>query len=671
MAKWSGCRVALLRLSLAVRFAALSALVVATVAVALHATLQQVMENRARQDTVRSAEFVTHLTIEPILDGVDLTAADLPGAQRDKLDAVVRRGIDQAVLGRIKIFDRNQRVVYSDNPDQIGQRYPSSHEVRTALAGRSDSEFASVVEREHHGERGLGLLLEAVVPLSTDADSRPDGVVELYVPYAPVQAAVQQDSRRFLLILAVGLITLWEALYRIVRTASRRLSSELARNRHHALHDSLTGLPNRGVLFDRLEAAISSSRSTGSVAAVLLFDLNGFKDVNDTLGHHAGDVLLRQVAQRLCTGVPAVDTVARLGGDEFAVVLIDLPDMQALHGAADRLRVTFAEPFGVVGTQVRVTPSIGAAVVGRDGEAADDLLRKADAAMYAAKRAGGGVAHYDAARDDAAARLVALKELRHAIEHGELVLHYQPSVRLHDRFVTGAEALVRWEHPIRGLLQPGQFIPLAEQSELIGPLTAWVIDEAMRQCRRWLDDGLDLCVAVNLSARSVVDEQLPSLVGDALRRHSLPPDRVVFEITETSLISRPEDAKRILSELCGLGVNLAVDDFGTGYATLAVLQQLPFNALKIDRGFVADVTTDGPGAELVRYTTQLAHAMDKVVVAEGVESAQQWLALERMGCDHAQGYAISRPLGADEFDVWLQQWHSTMDLRIAAVVQPA
>lgn len=639
----------------------------AVAAVALHTPLQTVMENRARQDAVRSTEFLTRVTIDPILAGLDLRSGELSPRHREQLDAVVHTGLDQAVLERIEIFDGDHRLVYSDDAEQVGQRYPTSPEVTNALAGRSGSQFAGVVDREHQGKRGLGVLLAAFVPLHLDGDARPDGVAELYVPYAPVQAAVAEDSRRLLLILAAGLAGLWAAQFRVVSRASRGLRRELARNVHQALHDDLTGLPNRALFFDRMEQAISSSLRHGTTSAVLLLDLNGFKDVNDGFGHHAGDLLLREVARRLTEAVRATDTVARLGGDEFAVVLTGLSDTDALDDAAVRLRATFAEPFAVVGAELQVTPSVGVAMLGRDGEDADELLRKADAAMYTAKRIGGGVAHYDAQRDDAAARLAALGELRTAIDGGQLRLHYQPSVRLTDRLVTGAEALLRWQHPNRGLLSPDQFLPLAEGSDLIGPLTAWVIDEAVGQCRRWVDDGLDLCVAVNLSARNVVDPRLPSVVAAALRRHCLAPDRIAFEITETSLISRPEDAKRILAELSSLGVNIAVDDFGTGYATLTLLQVVPFNALKIDRSFVADVTIDGPGTELVRYTTQLAHAMGKVVVAEGVESADQWAALERMGCDHAQGYTIGRPMSAGEFRVWLGEWQLPAPAAPAAV----
>ncbi|MDP9408615.1 MAG: EAL domain-containing protein [Actinomycetota bacterium] len=439
-----------------------------------------------------------------------------------------------------------------------------------------------------------------------------------------------------------------------------------------ATTDTLTGLAGRGLLRQRLESALEQGRHS-QPAGLMLLDLDGFKIVNDSLGHEAGDVLLQQVASRIAASVRTTDTVGRLGGDEFAVVLPATGDCRSLERAARSVTEALARPFSLQGTSARVGSSIGLVLQGHDGDAPEELLRKADAAMYAAKRLGGGVLHYDPLRDDAVARRLLLAELQDAVERGQLRLHYQPSVQLEDGRVTGVEALVRWQHPARGLLGPGEFVPLAEESDLIAPLTAWVLDEAVRQCREWLDEGRDLCVAVNLSARSVVEDSLPDLVARVLARHGLPSDRLALEITETSLIGRPEDARRILGAVSALGVNLSVDDFGTGYATLSWLQRLPFNALKIDRSFVADVTGGGVGLELVRYTTQLAHAMGKVVVAEGVEGREQWDALRELGCDHAQGFGIGRPLPADDLLRWLDDWQgrSGRPLRQAVPVAAA
>lgn len=470
-------------------------------------------------------------------------------------------------------------------------------------------------------------------------------------------------------VFGVGLVLL-TVFIRVLREHRRSLAAQASRAQHEALHDALTGLANRALFARQLRAALEPGAGSSGSAALLLLDLNGFKDVNDRLGHQAGDALLTQVAQRIGRVVRACDTVARLGGDEFAVIVTGLTGAAERDSTTMRLAAAFIDPFVVADSALRIGVSVGVALQGRDGEDPEELLRRADAAMYAAKRAGGGVQHYLPARDDVAARRALLAELRVAIETGQLQLHYQPSVRLSDGLVTGAEALVRWQHPVRGLVPPDAFIPLAEHSDLLLPLTEWVLEEATAQCRRWLEAGLDLCVAVNLSASSTVDATLPDLVHRALSRHALPAERIVFEITETSLIHRPQDARRILGQLVDLGVNIAVDDFGTGYATLAWLQQLPFNALKIDRGFVADVTTGGVGAELVRYTTQLAQALGKVVVAEGVETAEQETALRRMGCHHAQGYHIGRPMLADDFRAWLEQVQVSGRYRVG-VLAPA
>ncbi len=471
-------------------------------------------------------------------------------------------------------------------------------------------------------------------------------------------AALGQARRAVLagMPVVLGVVLALSTLFtQVLRGHRRVLDAQASRAQHEALHDALTGLANRALFARRLRVALEQGSSPGEPAALLLLDLNGFKDVNDRLGHQAGDALLAQVAQRIEGVVRACDTAARLGGDEFAVVVARLPGDAALDSITTRLAAAFTEPFVVADSALPVGVSVGVAVQGRDGQDPEELLRRADAAMYAAKRAGGGVEHYHPARDDAGARRTLLADLRSANSGGQLRLHYQPSVRLSDGLVTGAEALVRWQHPVRGLVPPDEFIPLAEHSDLLLPLTEWVLDEAAAQCRWWLDAGLDLCVAVNLSAGSTVDDALPGLVSRVLSRHALPAERMALEITETSLIHRPQDARRILGQLVDLGVNIAVDDFGTGYATLAWLQQLPFNALKIDRGFVADMVTGGVGAELVRYTTQLAQALGKVVVAEGVETAEQEAALRRMGCHHAQGYYIGRPVPAGDFHAWLER----------------
>jgi len=647
------------RTPLVARFAASSAVVLVLVAVLCGAVVQRVISERVRADVIQSAAIATRLAIEPVLAGTR-AGEPISQAMAAQLDNAVGHGLAFGVLRRIKIFAPDGRLIYSDDRSRIGQQTTPSEMLAGALEGRTSAELAGT-DAAHTGERDLGLLLEAYVPLYLDADTRPDGAVELYVPYGQMAAQVARDVRLLIALLSSGLAVVWLMLCGIAWALSHRLHRELDRSSHLANHDPLTGLPNRSLWFERVQTALAEV-GPGSGVAVLLLDLDGFKDINDVLGHDAGDRLLLQVADRLREVRRPQDTVARLGGDEFAVLLTGLPDVDlAVDSLAARVQAAFYEPFQLAGGDQRIVPSTGIAVGGRDGVDQAELMRKADAAMYSAKRRGGGAARYDALRDDAVVRLHLLEELRTGIARGELRLQYQPSVHLVDRAVTGVEALVRWQHPTRGLLTPDEFLPVAERSDVMALLTAWVLDEAVRQCAGWRAAGHEVCIAVNLSAATVLDPTLPALVAGLLTRHGLPASCLALEITETSVIDRPQDARRILDELVDQGVNIAVDDFGTGYASLSWLQQLPFNALKIDRSFVADLTAGGLGVDLVRYTIELAHAMGKVVVAEGVETQEQYAALLRLGCDNGQGYLIARPLSAEALTDWLGTWPTVVE----------
>ena len=637
------------------RFAASSAVVLVLVLVLCGAVLQRVIAARVQADFIQSAELVTRLAIEPAMEDTRRGETVSP-ATAATLEHAVGHGLSYGVLRRIKIFAPDGRLVFSDDRNAIGTRVEPSEHLADALRGRTSAQLVDVDAAVHSGERELGRLLEAYVPLYLDPGDEPDGAAELYVLYAEMDAQVTRDVRMLLGLLSTGLVVVWLMLCGIAWGLSRRLHRELGRSSHLAHHDPLTGLPNRALWFERVQQALAGDGPDCGVA-VLLLDLDGFKDVNDVLGHEAGDGLLRQVADRLRAVRRPQDTVARLGGDEFAVLLTGLPDSDAaVDSLAARVQAAFYEPFQLTGGEQRIVPSTGIAVGGADGVDQAELMRKADAAMYSAKRRGGGAARYDALRDDVGVRLRLLEELRTGIARGELRLHYQPSVHLVDRAITGAEALVRWQHPTRGLLAPDAFVPVAERSDVMAVLTAWVLDEAVRQCTAWRAAGHDVCIAVNLSASTVLDPTLPTLVGDLLAHHGLPPSCLALEITETSVIDRPEDARRVLEELVVQGVNIAVDDFGTGYASLSWLQQLPFNALKIDRTFVADLADGGLGVDLVRYTIELAHAMGKVVIAEGIETPEQYAALMRLGCDHGQGYLIARPLPAEALTDWLGTW---------------
>jgi len=427
----------------------------------------------------------------------------------------------------------------------------------------------------------------------------------------------------------------------------------VGRLRHDATHDVLTGLPNRALLTDRVQAALEAAHEARP--AVLLMDLNRFKEVNDALGHHVGDELLQVVATRMCAQTLPGATVARLGGDEFAVLLPSSLDAEGDARRAARLVVeALASPVDLREATVATGVSVGIAVA-RPGSTAADVLRHADTAMYAAKTAGDAVAVYDEALDRGRVeRLALLADLHRALEGEELVLNYQPKLDLAADVVTSVEALVRWDHPRLGRLMPDAFVPLAESTGLMEPFTLQVLRLALRQCRAWLDDGIELSVAVNLSARNVSNPDLPENVEAALREAGVPASRLILEITESSVMGDPDHTVPILHRLAATGVTVSLDDFGTGYSSLSYLQRLPVQELKIDRSFVLGLTADGTApatsAALIRSITGLKEALGLRVVAEGVEDAETLERLRELGCDLVQGYHLSRPVAAADLD---------------------
>jgi diguanylate cyclase (GGDEF)-like protein len=385
---------------------------------------------------------------------------------------------------------------------------------------------------------------------------------------------------------------------------------------------------------------------------MLLVDLDRFKEVNDTLGHDYGDALLVEVAERLAAALRRGDTLARFGGDEFAVLVAGAPDRAAVVELAGRLQEALRRPFALRGVAVELEASIGVALYPEHGTTAGRLLQRADVAMYEAKRGGHGIVTYTAERDPYSAdRLGLLAELRRAIERDELVLHYQPKVSLRTGELTGVEALVRWQHPARGLLGPDEFVPLAERTGAVADLTRWVVDHALAQCAAWRERGIDLPVAVNLAAANIVDVTLPDAIGALLDRYGVPAERLECEISEHTVMVDPVRATAVLAGLRELGVGLSLDDFGTGHSSLSYLKRLPLDEVKIDRSFVAGMADDENDAVIVRSTIDLARNLGLRVVAEGVETAEIMDALRELRCDVAQGYHISRPLPAGELDL--------------------
>lgn len=422
---------------------------------------------------------------------------------------------------------------------------------------------------------------------------------------------------------------------------------------HLAYYDTLTDLPNRTLLQDRLQQAILAARRDKKTLALLVMDLDRFKEINNILGHHYGDLVLQQVGPRLREVLRESDSVARLGGDEFAVLLLSI----GLDGAiltAEKILRHFLTPFVVDCLSLEVGTSIGISLFPEHGDDANTLLRRADMAMYEAKQQSTGYAVYSPQHErHNSSHLILMGDLRHAIDRNELFLQYQPKIDLRNRSVIGVEALVRWQHPSRGMVPPDQFIPLSEQGGLIKPLTLWVLKAALSQCHAWRQDGLKLPVAVNLSARNLQDPQLPDQVARLLQAYDLGPGWLHLEITESVIMADPTRAMEILNQLSKMEVHLSIDDFGTGYSSLGYLKKLPVDEIKIDKSFVKEMAVEKDDAIIVRSTIDLAHNLGLKVVAEGIETQEIYDRLIAWGCDAAQGYYISRPVSPADLLGWL------------------
>ncbi|MFG0686756.1 putative bifunctional diguanylate cyclase/phosphodiesterase [Pseudomonas sp. WSY_20] len=436
------------------------------------------------------------------------------------------------------------------------------------------------------------------------------------------------------------------------RTAALARSLTLANQEltQLALHDTLTGLPNRSLLADRIELAIAKVAEQGGCFALMFIDLDGFKPVNDAFGHHAGDLLLKAVATRLRGHLHSQDTLARIGGDEF-VLLVELQDPSDAMNVAIKQVNLVSRPFKVAEHDLQLSASLGIVLYPGNGQDQHELLRNADAAMYHAKRIGkNGYSFFDASMNsNARQQLQLVQDLRLAVAAGQFRLHYQPKFDAKQCQPIGAEALLRWEHPQHGLLAPDRFISLAEKTGLIISIGDWVLDEACRQMRLWLDEGIEgWRIAVNLSAIQFCHAGLLDSVARALERHALPANCLTLEITETTAMSDVEVSLTVLQQLSDMGVDLSIDDFGTGYSSLMYLKRLPANELKIDRGFVRELEDEGEDAAIVSAIVALGRALGLRIVAEGVETSSQQAFLTRLGCDALQGYLLGRPVPAEQ-----------------------
>src|SRR3569623_292446 len=430
------------------------------------------------------------------------------------------------------------------------------------------------------------------------------------------------------------------------------LNQQLA---HQAMHDTLTHLPNRALFNDRLRTTLLGARREKTSFAVICVDLDLFKEINDTMGHHAGDMVLLHVAEACNRTLRDSDTVARMGGDEFAIIMPRVSGIESAVIVANRLLEAIRQPLPIGEKWIQVEASLGLAVYPHHGEYEQELLHNSDAAMYEAKRKKMGVMVYRSELSSNRQEQVALKgELRQALQKGELILHYQPKVDVGSNRVNGVEALARWEHPRLGLLYPAQFIPLAETSGLIKEVTIEVVHIALRQIREWLDADIKLSVSINISMWNLQDRCFPEQIGKLLTKYGIPGILLEMEVTETAIMNDPARSVEIIKKLVELGVQVSIDDFGTGYSSMAYLQSLLIAKIKIDKTFVMSMGTGESNEAIVRSTIDLAHNLGLKAVAEGVETEKSWTKLKELGCDLAQGYYMSKPLPPEELIEWLR-----------------
>jgi diguanylate cyclase (GGDEF)-like protein len=553
------------------------------------------------------------------------------GRAAEALDGA-RKGL-AAAEGKLEVSLRQQTAVA-----QLGRRALEGEDVRDLI------DEAVLISSEALGRDVAATILGSAGVLRIDAGAVP--MEGQQVPIGSRESPLGELRVAEIPVLAADELAFLQAIANVLADAIERLHAE-EDVRHQALHDALTGLPNRVLFSDRLELAIAAARRDPAPFSVLMIDLNQFKEINDTLGHSIGDQVLCEVGPRLTPLLRPGDTLARLGGDEFMVLLPSAGSAQAREVTARILR-GMREPFALGELSVTVDASVGMVTYPTHGQDAETLVQRADIAMYLAKGRGGGEAMYDAADDPYdPGRLRLIGELREAICGGKLELHYQPQFSTAGLHVVGVEALVRWPHPSRGLLAPGEFIPLAEHTGLIRPLTLEVLRQAARQWRAWHEDGIDVTVAVNLSVANLLDDQLVDDLGRILAEERMCADRLVLEITESTVMTDPGRTIAMLERLAAMNIRLSVDDYGTGHSSLAYLRRLPVHELKIDRAFVQHLAIDEQDVQIVRSTIDLGHSLGLRVVAEGVEDARSLALLQDHACDLVQGFYLGRPVPPD------------------------
>jgi len=644
-------------------YAVASAIPIALLGVGVAHQYKTQMHQRALDQVTEEARAISTAGIEPTLDGDDLSKP-LNAGERSRLAHRTAPLLANGTVLRLRLRDTTGTVVFDAEHPTAAPHKDDDDEVTEAASGEVVRRLTRLNADEVDGsERGGPRSLEAYFPLHSLQNGKVIGVLEIYLPFAPVEHSFAASDRAMLELLVLCLVGLWLALAAISWSVTRRLRRSADVNEYLALHDALTGLPNRALFGDRATHAIAAARRAQETVGIASIDLDRFKEVNDALGHDNGDAYLQQIAARLTGVLRAGDTVARLGGDEFGLVLPAI-DPASAQAVLERVADAITADAEIGGVPVSSDASIGIAFSPLHSSQIGELMQFADLAMYTAKRTRSAIVGYTPDLVHySPERLGLVSELRRAIRRDELLLHYQPKLDLRSGRIVSVEALLRWQHPARGLVMPGEFIDVAESTGVIDSLTEWVIDHALEQLARWHAAGLDLRLAANVSARNLRNDRLTESVFALLERHGIEPSDLEVEITETALVSDPPRAIGVIQNLHDRGVRVSLDDFGQGYTSLAQLGRVPLTELKIDRGFVAQMLTSDDDRTIVSTVIELGHNLGLEVVAEGVENGEIMEALVEMGCDTAQGWGITAAMHPDEIPGWIERFPHEPRLR--------
>lgn len=582
------------------------------------------------------ADVITQMAIAPALDGKPLSEG-LTDAEMRRLWSATDLAVYSGSLNAIRLRSFAGDVVFADNGTRTDPLAGNSPEFLLAVRGETSAEV--VTAPSGSGEK----VIRVLQPVAPRATGQATGILELYLPYEPIATVIRAQQRQTQMYLAGGLGVLYLVLGLVSWSTTRRLRQYAEEQTHQARHDSLTGLPNRSWFRYQVDWALARVPD-GARGAVVLVDLDHFKEVNDTIGHQAGDELLRVVAQRLAENVRTDDVVARLGGDEFGIMLRGVSSREEALGILRHVEAGLTETLQLGSVSMTVEASIGVALYPEHGTELSELLHNADTAMYHGKRGSDRIVVWDPVIATAPTNWHMVRaELQRAIDEGELELHYQPKVELATGRVREVEALVRWNHPLRGLVPPAEFIPVAESSMLIHPLTRWVLSRALADQRAWRERGVDWPVSVNVSAHNIESPTFAAEVLELISAAAARPQDLVIELTETAIVLDSGIADETMARLAAGGVSISLDDFGTGNTGLQQLRHVPVREVKIDAMFVRDLAVSDNDRDLVAAMIDISHRLGARVVAEGIEDARCADWLQSAGCDLGQGYFFQRP----------------------------